>query len=681
MINKSEQDQLRVYVFCDDLICKLATSEPCDVNYSEKKTPVIFTLEEYHETLHLYTEYLLCYLNKGYYNHMAGANYVVLSRLKMGVHLTYLVFNSEIEGTKCFSKYIEAWKDIECKEKSEVIEKLIIWLLLNNPTSKGKSDPCSMNHNRITKVIMEKICDLIPKNKELVSILLPKIMKQVIDFDNMILTNCDKLGVERSSSLQKNCNSIFRSCLHDKEIFNHLLVKMKGFNFFLQRLFSKNEEVNGTENEESKEEIIGEENDSHSDEEETKIDDLFQDFQVKVKSSLKPDTEKKDQNKEKKGIDKVNLVDAGKTMKLIESSLGVENTSQDWIMYKNGQRNRILYKHIDKSSGPDFIMRFELTDVIEVSDIQMGLIYYWGNYDADMHYEPMSVFCEGGMTKDQIDWSIKLRLADDGGYRQSAVNVYGANFSHFKSMNSDVDLYNEDPYLLINHKIKGISDIYKAKYITFRLRRPEICCLESSMFSTVLTKTMSYGFTFFSVQGIYPSHYLSLKTALTDACKENTLEILSEFCSGNLSETFGIIANDKEVINGFKSSISKLSKLLDQKEYLIKPILIALCSENSEMANWIIDKFLDLKANEKQVGLIGEIIERDKTKPIDRIIKLLDFIFLNIDSDKVKTMKNLKYFIEIFISNSYKFTDSVEEEVKIKYDIKLIDVILDKTID
>jgi len=53
-----QKDQLRVYTICDDLICKLATNEPCDVNQSKSKTPVIFTKEEYIETLHLFNEYL-----------------------------------------------------------------------------------------------------------------------------------------------------------------------------------------------------------------------------------------------------------------------------------------------------------------------------------------------------------------------------------------------------------------------------------------------------------------------------------------------------------------------------------------------------------------------------------------------------------------------------------------------
>ena len=293
-------------------------------------------------------------------------------------------------------------------------------------------------------------------------------------------------------------------------------------------------------------------------------------------------------------------------------------------------------------------MMFECTDVIEVSDIQMGLIYYWGNCDQDMHYRPMQVFCEGGMSKTQIDLSVPLRLADDGGYRQSAVNVYGANFSNFSSLNYDTQKYHKDPSSMIVDKLKEKQQVYRAKYITFRLRRPEICCLESSMFSTVLTKTMSYGFTFFSVQGIYPENYPPFRSALLDVQIENTLEILSQCCSGNHSETFGIIANDKVIIEGFTNSISKFSQFLDQKEYLIKPIFIALCSHYLEMAYWILDKFLDVKASPKQFCLIWEIIIKDKDRALERIKRILNFIFDFIESDDTKNIEPLSDIIKIF---------------------------------
>lgn len=117
---------------------------------------------------------------------------------------------------------------------------------------------------------------------------------------------------------------------------------MKGFDFLLLRLFSKPE---GAE--------AGEEPfDTGSEETKHQEGELIEDlFEVPVTAVQAPqkDEGKSKKSKEKKGIDKVNLTDAGKTMVLIQSSVGAENQAQDWVMYKNGQRNRIIYKHIDKT--------------------------------------------------------------------------------------------------------------------------------------------------------------------------------------------------------------------------------------------------------------------------------------------------------------------------------------------
>lgn len=397
---------------------------------------------------------------------MAGASYLVLSRLKMGVHLSYLVYNSEANGKKLFNEFIDNFEHVPVAVKSKIFERQILWLWLNNPNSKGKSDPCSMHHSRIVKTIVENL----PKKREILLELVPMVMKQMIKFDNTVLSNCHKMCVERSSAFQNSSNTIisllFNACFQDKELFNNFLVKMNGFDFLLLRLFSK------PENAEAGEETIDTKTSEPTDKHEV-IEDLFDEPEALAPA---PSAESKDKKpKEKKGIDKVNLIDAGKTMVLIQSSAGVETQTQDWVIYKNGQRNRVIYKHIDKTCRSDFIMMFECSDVIEVSDIQMGLIYYWGNYDQDMHYEPMQVFCEGGMSKAQIDWSVPLRLADDGGYRQSAVNVYGANFSGFSSLNYDTQKYQEDPSLMVADKLKEKQQVHRAKYITFRLRRPEIC--------------------------------------------------------------------------------------------------------------------------------------------------------------------------------------------------------------
>lgn len=116
---------------------------------------------------------------------------------------------------------------------------------------------------------------------------------------------------------------------------------MNGFDFLLLRLFSKPEGI------EDAEETIDTRSEQLKHEDSEVLEDLFDEADTLAQTPSKEVA--KEKSKEKKGIDKVNLTDAGKTMVLIQSSIGVETQTQDWVQYKNGQRNRIIYKHIDKT--------------------------------------------------------------------------------------------------------------------------------------------------------------------------------------------------------------------------------------------------------------------------------------------------------------------------------------------
>lgn len=100
------------------------------------------------------------------------------------------------------------------------------------------------------------------------------------------------------------------------------------------------------------------------------------------------------------------------------------------------------------------------------------------------------------------------------------------------------------------------------------------------------------------------------------------------------------------------------------------------------MADWIIDKFLDTNATQKQIRLLGEIIKHDKNQAIDRIIKLLKFIFDHIDAEDTKNTETLSDIIEIFLTNAINVNESDHSEpVEIKYNVSDIDIMLDKTVE
>ena len=114
------------------------------------------------------------------------------------------------------------------------------------------------------------------------------------------------------------------------------------------------------------------------------------------------------------------------------------------------------------------------------------------------------------------------------------------------------------------------------------------------------TRNRSYGFTFISISGVnLEKVQTNVHKTILDLQKENSLEILSEFCSGNFTQSFHLIAQQQKVIEKFKASFTNLAHLMTVKAALIKPIFLAICSKNDEMADWIIDKFLDKEAKDE----------------------------------------------------------------------------------
>ena len=49
-------------------------------------------------------------------------------------------------------------------------------------------------------------------------------------------------------------------------------------------------------------------------------------------------------------------------------------------------------------------MKFDLESLIQINEIQVGVLFNWSTYDPDCQYEPLSFILEGGRTEDTIEW-------------------------------------------------------------------------------------------------------------------------------------------------------------------------------------------------------------------------------------------------------------------------------------
>ena len=112
--------------------------------------------------------------------------------------------------------------------------------------------------------------------------------------------------------------------------------------------------------------------------------------------------------------------------------------------------------------------------------------------------------------------------------------------------------------------------------------------------------------------------------------KENSLEVLSKFFSGQFTEAFELISMQPQVIQKIKNAFDKLASLLDTKAQLIKPIFLAICAKNTELGDWIMSNRL-LRLNpslikKQQITFLGDIISSNKEMQNEKLEKLRLFI-------------------------------------------------------
>jgi hypothetical protein len=88
---------------------------------------------------------------------------------------------------------------------------------------------------------------------------------------------------------------------------------------------------------------------------------------------------------------------------------------------------------------------------------------------------------------------------------------------------------------------------------------------------------------------------------------------------------------------------------MSAKAAVIKPIFLAICSRNDDMADWIIDKFLVKNARAEEIDLIGSIIAVNKGLSIPRIRKLCAFVLQAIENPENSSCDNILHFIDILL--------------------------------
>lgn len=197
-------------------------------------------------------------------------------------------------------------------------------------------------------------------------------------------------------------------------------------------------------------------------------------------------------------------------------------------------------------------------------------------------------------------------MLDDDGYKMNTITVFGHNFVE----------NNPSKSVGLGQVIESIG-CKECRYLTFKMRKPLMACLDSSLYVGCTTKIKSYAFSYISVMGVQTQN-VPVYSYLMDLQKENSLEVLSKFFSGEFTEAFEIISEQPQIIDKIKNAFDKLSILLDSKAALIKPIFLAICQKNKDLGDWIMMNrliSLDEKSIKKeQIKFLGDIISSNREK-------------------------------------------------------------------
>lgn len=152
--------------------------------------------------------------------------------------------------------------------------------------------------------------------------------------------------------------------------------------------------------------------------------------------------------------------------------------------------------------------------------------------------------------------------------------------------------------------------------------------------------------------------------------KENSLEVLSKFFSGEFTQAFEIISEQPQIIEKIKNAFDKLAALFDTKADLIKPIFLAICSKNESLGDWIMqNRLLKLSPSIKreQLKFLGDIISSNRDSQYLKLLTLKEFILTNISLvqnqylNDPEMLELFRKYIKLFITKVKEYSNYLAE--------------------
>ena len=572
---------------------------------------------------------LLCkHLSFGSIEGIALSQNTIVMRIEILCDVFRLIASAKnSKGQMAISELFINSKKYE-KEMETTIPELITWLLLNEKSAAHNSFASEMLF-KISSYIQE-ILEHLNESEVMIKLGLRTLIEFVSVFDKQIyqLSESGAISFSVSTKLNDRINKLLLRLIEAWVTSDNIAVsfalELKGFQFLLDRILTADTcskrltQIQEDKKTKSQAQPISRPKLSIESDIENAIWEALsssnkdmakeEEFSVNLSKKYEPNT--------------YNLDDFGKNMLIENTSAGDVLTSYantDWCTNKKGYRHKVFSKALTGDLKNEFVMNFKLKTVVDISEIEVGIVNYWGGTN-EMFMEPTSIVVEGGMSLNNMNMICTLTKIRDDGFANFATSVFGKNMETFTPQNCNSNT------LPSNLKL-DLLPCMCARYLRFKFRKGIVTCAENSPLVPWLKKPKYLAINFISVMGYDVSALGNYCAYIIESQKETSLQVLVQFCSGDYRKTMQILASQEDILAKIKDSFEMLIALINIKERLIEPTLISISAINKIMGEWIIEKFLDPLRSKKQISLLTDLVLSSLEEVPSRLQKLKNFIF------------------------------------------------------
>jgi len=653
-----------------DILISKETPKPDDYNGE------IFVKLNDDDTLLLLTkgvELLTRYLSIGTAEGTVAAHNTTVMRIEIVADIFRIIANAKnTKGQTAIAMLFKNAKNY-IKQLSSCIPELITWILLNE---KENASP-TITSETLAKVSIyaQETLTHINESEELVKLGLQTLIEFVQEFDKKIyqLAEASAISFSVATKLANKINKLMlrfiESWVSSDNIALGFALDLKGFEFLLDRISEadiRSKKLSQIQEDKGKK-VPAQPVVSKFHAESDLEDAVWNKLQSSIKESAK--VEEFSINFTKKYEPAGHIVEEyAKNMVLDNTSAG-DNVSSyattDWTVNKKGYRSKIYNKMLTGALKNEFSMTFKLKTTVEVNEIQVGVINYWGGTN-ELFVEPNSIVVEGGMSLNNMNIICTLTKIRDDGFANFAVSTFGRNMEAFTPENAKTIGQQ------ISLKLDSLPH-FCARYLRFKFRKGVIACSENSPLVSLMKKPKYLALSYISVMGYDVSNLGNYCAHIVGAQKETALQVLSQFCSGDYAKTLQVLATQQAILDKIKNSFEMLVSLIDVKEKLIEPTLIAITSINKEMGDWIFDQFLNSSRSKKQIELLCDIILAALEELPRRLQKYKQFIFTELAKFKDVNetlgdkMKYLLNFIKTYVKAVRLSANMLNKKVTIEF--------------